>query len=193
MVKGRSSSGPALVVVFGLVLLLGVNASDQTVKEGQKAHPIEATDADGNRLSLKQYEGKLVLLDFWASWCPPCREEIPVIKQVYKKYHEQGFEVIGIALDEDRGDVMTFIKEQEVPWRQVLDTVSFGRKFGNKYGVALIPTAILLGPDGTVIDTKARGPRLERLVAKHINSVTNKEPIDISKAASEKVPPGKVR
>lgn len=177
------STGFALAI--GLILLPAANVSGLTVAKGQKPHPIEAKDADGNQLSLKQYAGKLVLLDFWATWCPPCWAEIPVIKEVYKKYHKQGFEVIGIALDEDPEDVAKFVKKHEAPWRQVLDTVSYKSKFSNKYGIVAIPTAILVAPDGKIIDTFARGSRLERLVEKHIKSVTNKDPIKIPKVAAK--------
>jgi len=176
----------AVGIVFGLGLLLGTNVSGLTVSKGEKALPIEARDADGKPLSLKQYSGKLVLLNFWATWCPHCRAEVPPMKQVYDKYHKEGFEVIGISTDEDRQDVIDFIKKHQIPWRQVLDTVSHGGKFGHRYGVVGLPTAILVGPDGTIIDTLARGSRLEKLVAKHIGSVTNKEPIKIPDVPTEK-------
>ncbi len=159
------------------VLFLGQDALGFNVDKGEKAKPISAEDTEGKKLTLDQYKGKLVLLDFWATWCPPCREEIPVIKALHKKYHKQGFEVIGVALDKEGETVTEFAKKHNMPWRQVLDGAQYKSKFSKEYGVRYIPTMILLGPDGKIIDTQARGERLKELIPKHIDSVTDKEPI----------------
>ena len=87
--------------------------------------------------------------------------------------------MIGISLDSDGLTVAEFVSKHKISWRQVLDSVEYGGKFGREYGVEFIPTAILVAPDGTILDTMARGSRLEKLVAKHIKSVTNKDPIKI--------------
>ena len=167
----------SVLIIAGL--LFGVSASALNVKEGRKALPIEAKDAKRKTLSLKQYAGKLVLVDFWATWCPPCRAETPNMLKLHKKYNKEGFEIIGIAEDEDGADVMEYVDKKQIPWRLVLDNAENGGKIANLYGVYGFPTMILIGPDGKVIDTLARGRRLQALVEKHIKSVTNKKPIVI--------------
>jgi len=170
----------ASLILFLAVLSFGQRTAGLKVEKGGKAKPVTAEDSQGKKLTLDQYKGKLVLLDFWATWCPPCIEEIPTVKQLYKKYHKQGFEIIGFALDQDGETVTDFVEEHKMPWRQVLDGARYEGKFSDNYGVRFIPTMILLGPDGKVLDTQARGARLKTLVPEHIKSVTNKRPVVIS-------------
>ena len=128
-----------------------------------------AVDLDGKPISLADYRGKVVLLDFWAVWCGPCLGEIPRIKAVYEKYHAQGFDVIGVSLDEDAAVLREFIKEQEIPWRQILDGDGFGGAFAKRYGIRSIPAPFLIDRVGKVISVKARGRLLEELVSSEID------------------------
>ncbi|HOE11004.1 MAG TPA: TlpA disulfide reductase family protein [bacterium] len=177
----RFQWGTAVGGILIAVSLLGLSASGLAVEKGDQAIPFEAKDTDGKKISLKQYEGKLVLLEFWASWCPPCKAEMPIILKVHEKYRKQGFEVIGFVQDDEAEGALDHIKENKIPWRQILDDAEYQGKFGDLYKVRAVPTCILIGPDGKVIDTLARGSRLEPLVREHIGSVTNKEPIKIEK------------
>ena len=127
-----------------------------------------AVDLDDKPISLADYRGKVVLLDFWAVWCGPCLGEIPRIKAVYEKYHDKGFEVIGVSLDEDKAVLREFIKEKEIPWRQILDGDGFGGAFAKRYGVRGIPAPFLIDRDGKVISVKARGALLDELVEAEI-------------------------
>lgn len=127
-----------------------------------------AADLDGNPISLADYRGKVVLLDFWAVWCGPCLGEIPRIKAVYEKYHDKGFDVIGVSLDEDETVLREFIAEKEIPWRQILDGGGFDGTFAKQYGVHSIPAPFLVDREGKVISVKARGPLLDELVAAEI-------------------------
>ncbi len=127
-----------------------------------------AVDLDGEPISLADYRGKVVLLDFWAVWCAPCLGEIPRIKAVYEKYHDEGFEVIGVSLDEDAAMLREFIEEQEIPWRQILDDEGFGGAFAKRYGIRSIPAPFLMDREGKVISVKARGNLLSELVEAEI-------------------------
>ena len=127
-----------------------------------------AVDLDGKPISLADYRGKVVLLDFWAVWCGPCLGEIPRIKAVYEKYHDAGFEVIGVSLDEDAAVLREFIKEQEIPWRQILDGDGFAGAFAKQYGIRSIPAPFLIDREGKVISVKARGRLLEELVTSEV-------------------------
>ena len=127
-----------------------------------------AVDLDGKPISLADYRGKVVLLDFWAVWCGPCLGEIPRIKAVYEKYHDQGFEVIGVSLDEDAAVLREFIKEKEMPWRQILDGQRWAGHLVQQYGVCSIPAPFLIDREGKVISVKARGSLLDELVEAEI-------------------------
>ena len=137
--------------------------------EGQVLPDFSATtDLDGKPISIADYRGKIVLLDFWAVWCGPCVGEIPDIKEVYKKYHHKGFDVIGISLDTDEVLLRKFIEENRLPWRQIFDGDGFDGPIVEQYGVRAIPAPLLLNRDGKVISVNARGSRLEELVAAEI-------------------------
>jgi len=129
-----------------------------------------AKDTAGQPLSLAQYKGKIVLVDFWATWCPPCRDEIPNVVKVYQKYHAQDFEVIGISLDkEGDGDKLAaFTKENGMVWPQYFDGGFWENKLVLKYGVSAIPATYLLDGHGRIIALDLRGDALDAAVAKAI-------------------------
>ena len=132
-----------------------------------------AVDLDGTPISLADYRGKVVLLDFWAVWCGPCLGEIPRIKAVYEKYHAQGFDVIGVSLDEDEAVLRKYIRENALPWRQVFDGQKWSGHLVEQYGVRSIPAPFLIDRGGKVISVKARGSLLEELVAAEIAGKTD--------------------
>ena len=129
-------------------------------------------DLNGKPVSLADYRGKLVLLDFWATWCGPCITELPNIKEVYENYHDKGFEIIGISLDTDEAALRTFIKENQLPWRQVFDGERWETPLAQQYGVRSIPAQFLIDREGTVISVTARGKRLKDLVEAEIGDNT---------------------
>jgi len=123
-------------------------------------------DLDGKPLSLANDKGKVLLIDFWATWCPPCRAEIPNVVATYKKYHSQGFEVIGVSLDEDRQKLVNFTRENGMTWPQFFDGQGWSNKLAVKYGIEAIPATYLLDGNGVIIGTGLRGDELEEAVAK---------------------------
>jgi len=123
-------------------------------------------DVDGKPLSLADYKGKVVLIDFWATWCPPCRVEIPNVVATYKKYHSQGFDVIGVSLDQDRQKLLNFTKENDMAWPQYFDGQRWQNKLVVKYGIQAIPATYLLNTNGVILATDLRGAGLEQAVAK---------------------------
>ena len=130
-------------------------------------------DLEGKPVSLADYRGKLVLLDFWATWCGPCIAELPNVKEVYEKYHDKGFEIIGISLDTDEAALRKFIRENQLPWRQVFDGKRWETPLVQQYGVRGIPAQFLMDREGRVISVKARGERLGDLVEAEIGDATD--------------------
>ena len=119
---------------------------------------------DGTPASLSDYvgKGKYVLVDFWASWCQPCRMEAPVIAEVYKKYKGDKFEVLGIAVWDQRENTEAAIQEDGYVWPQIIDAQTIPTDL---YGIRGIPHIILFGPDGTILDRALRGDGLKAKIA----------------------------
>ena len=134
--------------------------------EGSKFPDFSEKDAAGKPLSIANYKGKVVLLDFWATWCPPCRAELPNVIKTYDAYHNKGFEIIGISLDKDSAKLASFTKEQNMTWGQYFDGLMWQNKLASKYGITSIPATFLLDGQGTIIGKDLRGEDLDKAVAK---------------------------
>lgn len=121
-------------------------------------------DADGNHVKLSDHvgKGKYILLEFWASWCGPCRSDIPHLKEVYKLYHPEGFEIIGISMDTDETAWKTAIEQEKMPWLQVSDLKAFDGELAKIYNFNGIPACVLIGPDGAIVNRNFRGPRMDK-------------------------------
>ncbi len=137
----------------------------KTLKRGDPVPDFNVKRLDGETISLKDLRGKVVLLDFWATWCPPCRPEIPRIREAYQKYHGRGFEVIGISLDKSRKKLEKFIKDKKIIWPQVFDGKGWRTALAKLYGVHSIPRPILLDRETLVYTPNARGKKLDRALA----------------------------
>lgn len=130
-------------------------------KIGKPAMDFQAVDLKGQELSLKKFRGQVVLLDFWATWCVPCKAEMPHLKKVYDKYKDQKFEIIGISLDHGQAVLDSYIEEQNITWPQFLDNGTVAKM----YNVTGIPATFLIDGDGIVRKVQLRGNALETAVA----------------------------
>jgi thiol-disulfide isomerase/thioredoxin len=131
---------------------------------------LEGYTLDGQPVSSAQLKGKIVLIDFWATWCGPCKAEIPNILANYTKYHDAGFEVLAVSIDKDLEALASFTSEENPPWTVVADRHPYNKKsMGAKFGIRSIPAFVLVGRDGRVAAIHCRGKRLgeeiERLLA----------------------------
>ena len=138
---------------------------DARLKPGVKPLPFTGKDLAGLPVSLAAYKGKVILLDFWATWCPPCRDEVPNLVKNYNKYHAKGFEVVGVSLDrkDDKPKLVSYTKENKMPWRQVFDGGYWSAAMAKAYGVQAIPFSVLIGRDGKIlaVGDNIRGAELE--------------------------------
>ena len=127
----------------------------------QPAFDFQVTDLSGEPLSLSQYRGQVVLLDFWATWCPPCIAEMPNVKRTYAKYKNHKFEIIGISLDRSTAPLEAYIASEGLTWRQYWDS---SVRISNMYNVRAIPSTFLIDGAGIIRRVNLRGPALETAV-----------------------------
>ena len=130
---------------------------------GQPYTEITLPDAEGKEIALSALtgEGKYVLLDFWASWCGPCREELPYLVEAYKKYHKKGFDIYGVSLDQDRDAWLNAVEHYGLMWTNVAAKEGESNEAAGLYGITSIPANFLIAPDGTIVARDLRGEALE--------------------------------
>jgi thiol-disulfide isomerase/thioredoxin len=133
---------------------------------GQRFPDFTESDLNGAPLSIAGAKGKVLLVDFWATWCGPCRGEMPNVIAAYQKYHSLGFDIIGVSLDEDLGALVSYTTAQGMPWPQYFDGKGWDNKLAGQYGVHSIPTSYLLDRNGIILGKGLRGRALDRAIYK---------------------------
>lgn len=149
--------------------LLGKNAREEiaarkATASGTAAPLFTLNNLDGAAVSLESLRGQYVLLDFWASWCKPCRASMPGLKELYAQYHDKGFEILGVSTDTDAEAWKAAVATDGTPWIHVMDDAA--ENVAKTYGVHSIPSFFLIGPDGNMIgkvDHDALGEKLAEL------------------------------
>lgn len=116
----------------------------------------------GQEFSLKEFQGKVVLLDFWATWCPPCMASLPEVREIYREFHERGFEIVGVSLDESAEDLAHVLKDYAIPWPVAFEGKRWDNPLANLYRVYQIPTTYLLDQAGTIRFRNVEGEELRR-------------------------------
>ncbi|SVE59880.1 uncharacterized protein METZ01_LOCUS512734, partial [marine metagenome] len=111
---------------------------------------------DGRKIDLAKLKGKVVLIDFWATWCGPCIAELPNVKKTYTKFHKRGFEIVGISLDSNKDKLTNFVEDNEMPWAQHFDGKGWKNKYAVEFGIQGIPAMWLIDKKGDLVDMKAR-------------------------------------
>lgn len=132
---------------------------------GSKAPEIDLPQPNGEHLKLSDLRGKYVLIDFWASWCGPCRRENPNVKRVYEKYHGKGFDILGVSLDKSQQAWLTAIEQDGLQWHHVSDLKYWQSAVVPEYQIQGIPLTFLVDKEGTIIAKNLRGPALENKLA----------------------------
>ena len=133
---------------------------------GMEAPEISMKDTEGNIRRLSDLRGKVVMIDFWASWCGPCRRENPNVVRLYKKYHDKGFEIYSVSLDKEKSAWLKAIKDDGLAWpNHVSDLNGWTSSGGKTYGIMSVPSTVLVDKDGKIIARNLRGTELEKKLA----------------------------
>jgi len=142
--------------------------AQQALMPGKMFPDFSAKSLTGEEISLARFRlrGEVVLVDFWATWCPPCVAEVPHLKALYEKYHDKGFEIVSISFDQSESALRDFIKQQSIPWTQVFDGKGWESPLAQKYGVDMLPTMYLLDADGKIVGSNLGGMVLEEQLEK---------------------------
>ena len=143
--------------------------SDELLRKGNYID-FTQSDIDGFPFTLSSLKGKYVLLDFWASWCIPCRKENPKLKLLYEQYKEKGLEVIGVSLDTNEEKWKEAVEKDDLPWIHISDLKGFNNEISSTLGIRSIPTTILIDPEGKIVDFNLRGNELEKAIEKWLSN-----------------------
>lgn len=154
-----------------LKLVASMADAQKKTSIGQHYTDVSAPDRDGKELALSSVvgPGKYVLLDFWASWCPPCRAESPYMVAAYKEFAPKGFEIYAVSLDKTKEAWQKGIADLNLGWKHVSELKFWDSKAAEMYGVRSIPANILIGPDGTILARNLMGNDLYAKLAELLN------------------------
>jgi peroxiredoxin len=136
---------------------------------GDKFIDFEMENPNGELKRLSDYQGKIILLEFWASWCKGCVYQLPSLKKTYEKYNNSGFEIFAVSYDEEKENWMQIIEEKGLKWQHVSELTSIGNSAGLIYGVYSIPDNFLIDENGIIIARDLNGEDLEKKLTKLIN------------------------
>jgi len=132
---------------------------------GQPAPEIALESPEGKEIALSSFKGKVVLIDFWASWCGPCRKEMPNVVKAYAKFKNKGFEIFGVSLDQDKARWVEAIQKDGITWPQVSDLKQWQSSVVRQYNIQGIPYTVLLDREGNILAKNLRGEELEKKIA----------------------------
>ena len=137
---------------------------------GAKAPDFVLADTQGNMVTMSEVKGKVKIIDFWASWCYPCRKENPFMVKLYEKYHEKGLEIIGVSLDNDHKKWTAAIEKDGLPWIQISALKKWQCKSVKLYDVKSVPHTVILDGENRIIARNVRGEELEKLIAQILDA-----------------------
>lgn len=154
-----------VTTVFSLFFLCSTLFAQQPAI-GKQAAEISLPNAKAKIINLSSFKGKVVLIDFWASWCGPCKKTIPALKTVYKEYQSKGFEIYGVSLDDDKDSWLDAVKKYSIIWPQVIDQTG---AIAGKWNVSYIPNSFLLDKTGKIVAINPTEAELQKLLQQFLD------------------------
>jgi thiol-disulfide isomerase/thioredoxin len=151
-----------------VTLIFAAVAAHAQPRQGQRAAEISLPDVNGNSVSLSSLKGKIVLIDFWASWCGPCRQSNKHLVKLYEKYKDKGFEIYGISVDDSKDAWKRAIKYDKINWIQVNESNSNDGKVANAWYIQRIPTSFLMNREGVLIEMNPDEKQLEKYLKENL-------------------------
>jgi peroxiredoxin len=139
------------------------------ISVGHKAPEFSIAGLDGKQIKLSDYKSKYVLIDFWASWCGPCRQEMPNVVKQYAAYHSKGLDILGISLDEERQPWEKAIKDMNMTWAQASELQKWNGPTEKLYNIQAIPANFMIDREGTIVAKNLTGADLEKFLNKTFN------------------------
>ncbi len=155
-------------LIFVSVILMTFFAGKAQIKIGESVPEIALPDVNGKMITLSSFKGKVVLIDFWASWCGPCRAANPSVVRLYNKYKDKGFEVFGVSIDSKKEAWIKAIRQDKIKYTQVNDNGGWNSNVAATFGINQIPTSFLVDKNGRVVAIDAEGKELYKLVGELI-------------------------
>jgi peroxiredoxin len=151
-------------LICSIFLVVGIYTTQAQLRPGANAPEIALPDTNDSIIKLSSFAGKVVLIDFWASWCGPCRASIPQVKRLYKKFKDKGFEVFAVSIDDKKEEWLKAIKHDKLLYTLVVDYHGWYSKVLEQYFVDGIPMSFLLDKTGTIVAINLDGRKLEQKI-----------------------------
>jgi len=157
-------------IILAAIVICGSIVSKAQLPVGKMAPEISLPNAQDSLVNLSSYKGKVVLVDFWASWCGPCRAANPSILRIHKKYKDQGLIVLGVSIDVNKQLWLKAVKKDKLTFQQVNDNTGLDSKITDAYRVDLIPTTFLLDKTGMIVAVDEEGKVLDKLIKQMLSN-----------------------
>lgn len=149
-------------ILFLFLFLIATEGIIAQAKYGQNAYEVALPSVNGDTIKLSSLKGKVILLDFWASWCPPCRASNKRLTKLYPKYRDKGFEILGVSIDDDAKDWKRAILKDKISWLQVMDKGGWDSPSAVKWNLNAVPTSYLINKEGMLVAMDLDGKELEK-------------------------------